>query len=256
MAIDYYGSFPCKVRETVSDVDLLRMEKARNRAAITLDLMRNDPHVDKSKPETDWTFKTVVIGPSGPRQTEMRISDCLAEGAPLESLARNCLGCHANVRSRDFGCGGAIHYPLSAQAERWLVSRLPDDLHSPRGHLLTLAIADFKYDGAGIDAARGRNELYESSVPIERRWGGFFSKKTRITSSQILHMAFAVGSIQAAHAKLIAYFLGFLNDSFAVADSPADSPQPSDDDRTKELKFFFATAALAGTSDVPLFIDA
>lgn len=256
MAIDCYGSFPCKIREAVSDGDLLRMEKARNRANVVLDLMRNDPKVDKSKPESEWTFQTVILGPNGPQETEMRVSDCLAEARPLESLARNCVDCPTNVRSADFGCGGAIHYPISAQAERWLVSRLPADLNTPRGQLLTRAIADFNYDGAGIDAARSRKDLYESEIPAERKWGSFFSKKTRITSSQILHMAFTVGSLQAAHAKMIAYFLGFLNDDFSVANDSTNLPQPGDDPRTIEMKYFFCAAALAGANAVPVLVDA
>jgi len=256
MAIDYYGSFPCKVREAVSDADLLRMEKARDRANTVLDLMRNSPQVDKSKPESEWTFKTVVLGPNGPQETEIRISDCLAEAAPLEQLARNCSSCAKNIRSVAFGCGGTIHYPITAQAERWLVSRLPADLSTKRGQLLTRAIADFNYDGSGIDAARSRGDLCESKTPVERKWGSFFSKKTRITSSQILHMAFGVGSLQSAHAKLIAYFLGYVNDDFSVVHDPANFPQSDDDSRTVELKFFFSVAALAGTSEVPVLVDA
>lgn len=256
MTIDYYGSFPCKVREAVSDADLLRMEKARNRANTVLDLMRNNPQVDKSKPESEWTFKSVVLGPNGPQETELRVSDCLAEAAPLEQLASNCSGCARNIRSADFGCGGAIHYPISAQAERWLVSRLPTDLSTQRGQLLTRAIADFNFDGSGIDAVRSRNDLFESKTPVERKWGSFFSKKTRITSSQILHMAFGVGSLQSDHAKLIAYFLGFVNDDFTVGHDTASLPQSGDDDRTIELKYFFSVAALAGISEVPVLVDA
>lgn len=256
MAIDYYGAFPCKVREAVSDDDLLRMEKARNRAYAVLEMMRSDPSMAQGKPESEWTFKAVVLGPDGPQETEMRVADALADAAPLESLARACVGCPNNIRATDFGCGGAVHYPITAQAERWLVQRLPDDLSTRRGQLLTRAIADFQFDGACIDAARSRSDLYESRVAAERKWGGFFSRKTHITSSQILHMAFAVGSLQPAHAKMVAYFLGFVNDDFSVAKDAANAPLPGDDDRTVELKYFFATAALAGTNAIPVLVDA
>jgi hypothetical protein len=256
MAIDYYGSFPCKVRETISDGDLLKMEKARNHANMVLDLMRKNPQVDKSKPESEWTFKAVVLGPNGPQETEVRIFDLLAEAAPLKSLAQNCANCPANIRATDFGCGGAIRYPITARAEQWLVSRLPADLNTARGKLLMRAIADFSFNGADIDAARSRKELYESNAPAERKWGGFFSRKTRITSSQILQMSFAVGSLKPAHAKLIAYFLGYLNDDFSIANDPNNQPQPGDDDRTAEMKLFFSAAALAGANDIPVFVDA
>jgi len=161
-----------------------------------------------------------------------------------------------NVRNTAFGCGGAIHYPISAQAERWLVSRLPADIESPAGALVTRAIADFGYDGSVIDAGRQRKEFYQADEAVERKWGGFLRKKTRINSSQILQMAFAVGSLQASHAKMIAYFTGFLDETFALAEIASNLPPPDDDAGTVELKLFFRVAALAGARDVPVFIDA
>lgn len=255
MAIDYYGAFPCKVRETISDNELLRLEKARNRANAVLDVMRNDPNFDKSKPESEWSFTTVVLGPDGPQETEMRVSDLLSEAAPLKELAVHCSNCPVNVRSADFGCGGAIHYPITAKSERWLLSRLPADLATPAGQLLTRAIADFHYDGREVDAARRRKEVYEADKPYRRKWGGFFAKRT-ITSSQVLQMAFGVGSLQAAHARLVAYFLGFVNDDFNVRNDPTDRPEHGDDHGIIEMKCFFSVAALAGTRDVSVLVDA
>ena len=256
MSIDYYGLFPCKVREAISDADLLGMAKARNRAEMVLKLMRNDPEVDKSIPESEWTFATVVLGPNGRQETEMRIGDVLAEAAPLQELATHCLNCPHNIRADDFGCGGAVHYPITALAEHWLISRLPTDLSAPAGRLLVQAIADFGYDGAVVDDARTRKDLFATDKPQERKWGGFFSKKTRITSSQILQMAFFVGNLQPAHAKMIAWFLGFLNDDFSIADNPLNRPQRDDDVGIGEMKLFFSVAALAGTNNIPVLIDA
>lgn len=115
MGIDYYGSFRCKVREKISDAELLRMEKARARAETVLDIMRRNPGVNKDKPESEWTFKAVIAGPNGPQETELKIGDMLREAAPLEPLAVNCPQCPFNVRSDNFGCGGVVHYPISAR---------------------------------------------------------------------------------------------------------------------------------------------
>jgi hypothetical protein len=256
MAIDYRATFPCKVREAISDSELSRMEKARIRANTVLELMRNDPDVDQTKPESEWTFRTVVIGPDGPRETEIRIADAFLEAAPLKELSVHCQNCPANLRSDDFGCGGAIHYPITARAESWLLSRLPADLSTRAGQFLISAIKDFNYDGAFIDRLRGRKGAYESTVAPERKWGGFFSKKARITSSQILHMTFAVGDLGPAHAKMVAYFLGFLNDAFEVTTSSETERQPEDDEGIVELKYFYSLAALAGTSNVGVLVDA
>jgi hypothetical protein len=105
----------------------------------------------------------------------------------------------ANLRRTAFGCGGVIHFPIPPEAEEWLLSRLPEDLGGLVGKLLLKAIADFKWDGTHIDAARSRNDLYSLKKPVERKWGGFLSKKT-VNSSQLLEMLLGVGSMQPSHA--------------------------------------------------------
>lgn len=256
MSIDYFGSFSCKVRETIIDENLLDLVKSKNRVNMVLNIMRKEPSSNNQKPESEWTFKTMRIGHEGPQETEVRIADEIIKIAPLDALAVSCKNCPFNLRFTDFGCGGAINYPISARAERWLLSKLPSDLNSRVGHFLTSALNDFGYDGACIDKLRGNSELYEAKSPAERKWGGFFSKKTRVTSSQILHITFAVGSLEATHAKMVAYFLGFLNDSFEVVNSSANQPEPEDDISITQLKQFYLIAAIAGSNQTPVFIDA
>ncbi|HDR9103160.1 TPA: hypothetical protein QDB15_006802 [Burkholderia vietnamiensis] len=256
MAIDYFGLFPCKVRESISNDELLAKIKAHNQANAALQVMRNNPHPDRSQSESEWTITIEMLTPEGPKQKVVRIHDLLREAEPLGALSAHCIGCPENVRDGAFGCGGAIHYPISEQAERWLMSRLPVDMQSPQGVLLTRAITDFGYDGSVIDVGRRQKQFYQADKAVERRWGGFLRKKTRVNSSQILQMVFAVGSLQASHAKMVAYFMGFLNDALELVDAESNFPQPADDAGTIELKLFFRIAASAGTQAVPVFIDA
>lgn len=256
MALDYFGVFPCEVHSKINPINLLQMEKSRNRVYAILDLMRKDPNTDKSKPESEWIFKIAIKNADSVEEKNVRIADLLEEAAPLDELAKNCVKCPFNVRETDFGCGGAIHYPISEKAEEWLMSRLPNNLESSCGQLLSRAINDFNYDGEVINNARNRQEIYESNKPVERKWGSFFGKKTKINSNQILHMTIAVGHIQPMHAKLLAYFTGFLGDDFSLINIPSNVPSPTDDQTTAELKLFFMVAALAGTNDARLFIDA
>jgi hypothetical protein len=118
------------------------------------------------------------------------------------------------------------------------------------------AIADFKIDGRSIDSARARNDLYVLKAPIERKWGGFLSRKTDINSSQLMQILLGVGSMQAAHAKMVAFFFGFLTDTFHIDERPANKPIQGDNNCVNAFKLFLAAAALAGTSNVPLLIDA
>jgi hypothetical protein len=252
MGIDYYGSFPCKVRKSVSDQDLLRMGKARSRARAALQHAGNAPHNE----DTGLTVQIVVVGREGRQVTEARIHDLLLEAAPLSALAVHCTGCPANIAHTDFGCGGTIHYPISARAEQWLLTRLPDDLKSPAGVLFTHAVTEFGFDGAVIDAVRDRQDFYAAEAAAVREWDRPPNGKLRVTSSQILQMSFTVGSLQPAHAKLVAFFLGFLDEHGFPVDQPENRPLPDDDPSITEMKYFFACAALAGATNVSVMIDA
>jgi hypothetical protein len=79
--------------------------------------------------------------------------------------------------------------------------------------------------------------------------------QVRITSSQILHMTFTLGRLQA---KLVTFFTGFvaLCEGWHVTDAPDSHPQPGDDRCIMELKCFLRVAALAGTRGFSVMVDA
>jgi hypothetical protein len=256
MSVDYYIQYPCAVRAVVSDVDLLRMEKSRHRALSILDAMRRDSATDRSKPEREWTVQVMTRGPAGVAKTTIKLDDLLQESAALAALAPHCVGCVANLQKRDFGCGGAVHYPITAHAERWLMSRLPTDPEAPAAKLLLRAIKELKTDGKAIDDARARREVYESQRAQLQSLGTSFFSKTTLSSSQILELLIGVGSLQPDHAKFVAYLLGFLRDGMIVDTSPQNTPSASDEARVAELKRMLLAAAVAGQLGVALLVDA
>jgi hypothetical protein len=243
------------VREQIADTQLLQMLKSRDRANIVLDVMRKNPKTDRSKPESEWTAILRVQGPNGVVSQQLKMGDLLAESRPLDALSVHCNGCTANLQRTAFGCSGVIHFPIPPEAEEWLVSRLPDDLGGVLGKLLLKALAEFKWDGAPIDASRSRDDLYSLKKPVERKWGAFLSKKT-VNSSQLLQILLGVGSMQPSHAKMVAFFFGFLTDSFKIDERPINEAAPTDNRGIVEFKLFLGAAALAGTANVPLLIDA
>lgn len=254
MTIDYYGRFACKVREEVSDNDLLRMEKAKNRAEAVLELMRADPK-NQGTSESDWSFAVVVTKPSGQERQQLRVAEVLEEAAPLAKLSVHCEGCPFKIDPRPFGCGGAIRYPISASTETWLMSRLANDLSSLAGTLLTRAIHELAYDGAGFETVRRQGKAFESPRAVVRKWGGFFSRTT-INSNQLFHMLFGVGHLSPGHAKFAALILGFVDDSGQLVLGPAERSSSEDDAGVAGMKQFLRTMALAGTRGVEVFIDA
>lgn len=256
MAIDYFGLFPCKVRSLISNDELLAKIKARNRANTAHELVRKNPHPSYSDSEEEWTISIAKMTPDGIEEQVVRIHDMLHEAEPLTAMSAHCVDCPENVRGDEFGCGGAIHYPISAQAEHWLMSRLPADIHSRRGALLMHAIADLGCDGLAVDENRTRNGFSQLPSSIERQWGKMFAKKTRIRSSQILQMLFFSGSFRASHANMIAYIFGFIGNNFDLATDSSVYPESEDDSVILELKLFFRVSALAGERIAPVYIDA
>lgn len=261
MALEYLVSFPCKVRESLSNEELLRMARARARAQAALDVMRERPGQHTQLPESEWTFTLSIRRGQTEQKAEVRIADLLRESEPLAALAEHCTDCPANILRTPFGCGGAISYPISVRGERWLLDRLPDVLPTPRGWALRRALASGAYDGSSVDAQRGRADLFAARQAPERewpyrKWAGLFGPHVRITSSQILEMMLLLGEARLPHVRLLVYALGFIQADGTLCNDPGNRPRPDDDQSIFQLKHFFALIALAVTCNVPVLIDA
>ncbi|MGG6898164.1 hypothetical protein [Rhizobium sp. BR 315] len=254
MALEYFIQFPCKVREQVAQEDLLAMLKAQGRYQAIVDVQQ------KSMPEGknigDSKIVLIQRGPNGDEKVEVKLSELAGQAAPLKQLATICENCPANLRQAEFGCGGTLHYPISLRAEEWLISRLPDDLTSNQGKMLLAALKDFNFDGAPIDRLRSSRSLFQSDKPCQRKWGGFLSKKTIINSSQVLQMLMHVGHLSPSHAKLAAYFVGFVDDQFRYTDARQTKDQPNDAPGVIGLKAFLRAVGFAGANNLPVFIEA
>jgi hypothetical protein len=247
MSVAWYVEFPCPVRELYSSEVLSQMDASRHRAEVVLGIMRNGPQAQSGIPEDDWTFTLN----DGSEARTLRVGDLLAESKPLEDVEHHCVSCVASLLKRSFGCGGSIPYPISAAAERWLMSRLPTDMSSAKGKLLIEATKDFANDVRDIDAARQSGTFFEAASPTIRKWRSFLQRKA-ISSSQIVKLLLFVGTLSANHAWMMAYVLDFLDDDF----SPTfEAINQGDDRSTIELHQFLQGCALAGQSNVPLFID-
>jgi len=82
--------------------------------------MSSDDHADKGRFEfarnlADGTEETRII----------LVQEMLDLAAELDPLASYCIVCPANVSGEAFGCCGQISYPISSQAEAWLLDQLP-----------------------------------------------------------------------------------------------------------------------------------
>jgi len=251
MSVSWYVDYPCSVRERYSSEQLAQMEASRNRARMATEALRNGPFANSGLPEEDWTF--TMNDNSGSRT--LRIGDLLEESKPLDDLKHHCISCTANIRHASFGCGGGLRYPISAAAEAWLMSCLPSDLSSSKGTLALQAVEDFASDVRDIDGSRQSGVFFEAASPTVKASGSFFRSKT-ISSSQVIKLLLFVGSLSHVHARMMAYFLGYLDDKFAATERARGKRPRNSDQSTADIHYFLQGCALAGERGTTLYVDA
>ncbi|HUG24715.1 hypothetical protein [Piscinibacter sp.] len=250
MSVDYFAEYPCSVRAAVSDGELFRIETARRVADDAMAAMRGNPErhgwVAAQAIKITKSRGAVLGGLPGPP----------SEAVCVDDLSRYCRGCRANPHGTAFGCGGTIQFPFTQAAERWMLSRLPDDLGGPAGKLLVRVMGQQRFDGASIEFARERPEIFESSVAAERTWRRFPLRRFTVSSSRIIHMMLGSGDLQPHQSRLVAYLLGYSNEKAEPLARTENAPGASDDVTITELKHFLRAAAFAAASRVTLLVDA
>lgn len=187
-----------------------------------------------------------VTTPDGTaRQMPVTIAQLLSMTAQLDEVKSHCKECRANVADRDFGCIGKVNYPITSEAEGWLLARLPEDAKSPSLSMLLKFLSDLEIDGAPVDSLRTRAEIFESKTPAVRGWGGWFNKQ-KISSSQILHMLAFGGAIAPQQAQLYTKLLGLT----AILSQPHP---PSN--LVEQFKTFACAIVMAGRLNAQLDVD-
>ena len=102
---------------------LLERVKAGERAKTITEFYQL--HGDERPPES-MGFEMVYRNAEGDQETQLvQLDDLIAKRAELDDYEQHCVGCPANRTGEPFGCIGAINYPISQQAEVWLLEQLP-----------------------------------------------------------------------------------------------------------------------------------
>jgi len=211
-------------------------------------------------------FEFTRTTPEGAEETRVIVvQDMLDQAAELDPLAHYCAGCPANVQGVPFGCVGAIQYPISAAAERWLLDQLPGIEEPLPWLLLRQGVQELGYDGEAVKPLRADDTYFE-----ERRVAGRDLVEYMFTANQVFEMLFLLGAIQPSHAGVLLLFFNAIPRSIEAAqivqimnrsadiarDFPFTMTIREDDDRTvAELKLFFTALYRAWSLGVPLLLD-
>lgn len=205
MGIDYVIALDCAAKQTLGIEEIVSMVKARSRAEMVLAMARQNGN---PAPPSEVTF-TVAINRNGKiEEAQVSVQQLLDQAAPLDQHNTACASCPANRdREAGYGCYDSINYPIEADTEQWLLSRLPDSLAEPSmaGYLFQSAMRDFPWTGEQAAGMRQQGETFFRlrSAP-KRTW----KSGETFTGDQVFHMMFHVGHLGAEHARMLCIFFG------------------------------------------------
>jgi len=263
MAIDFIIGYDCPPKRALTEEGIQERLKANERAQLIIRIYRE---AGDERPPSQMGFELTHRTPEGKTTELVVVQNLLDMAQPLTEQAHHCQGCPANRNGQPYGCMGFIQYPISGQAERWLLNQLPTQREALVYLLLKQGIDDFAYDGQSILPLRLNEVYFEERVPPLRRLGEF-----DINANQVFEMIFGVGDIQPNHAAILLLFFNAIERDLqadgimTLYPAPPDADErypflhqamPKDDDTTAELKDFFAALYLAWRLGATLKIDA
>lgn len=264
MAIDYIIDYDCVPKQTLGTNGLLERIKGEERAQAIIALFRKNG--DDREPSL-MGFEFTRTTPSGEEESRVIVvQDLLDEAAKLAPLRPHCVGCPANRTGQAFGCAGFIQYPISSDAEAWMLDQLPVPDDTLVWMLLRQGIQEFNYSGDNVQPLRAASDTYfEAREVLKRRLGEFV-----IDANQVFEMLFAVGHIGPNHAALLLLFLHAIRRDLEVDQIMHIAPAPQnaetqhpflltaekDDDTTiTELKAFLRALHLGWRLNVRVMLD-
>jgi hypothetical protein len=266
MAIDYIIDYDCVPKQTLGTEGILERLKAQARAENVIRLFREN---GDNRPPSEMGFEFTRSLSDGTEETQVvMVQDMLDQAAELNPLAHYCEGCPANALGKPFGCMGQIQYPISSEAEAWLLERLPGTDQPLVWLLLRQGVQEMGYDGEAVKPLRANSTYFE-----ERRLRGRDMVEFVFTADQVFEMLFLLGHIQPSHAGMLLLLFDAVprdveaNQIVQIMNQglPADEivqqypfqmkPTPNDDPTTADLKQFFYAVYRAWVLNVRLLLD-
>jgi hypothetical protein len=261
MGIDYVLDVSCAPKNELGIEPIVAMIKARSRADTVIAMARRQ---GDHRPPSELAFVTALYTPEGLQQQTVTAQSLLDQARPLDAMRHHCASCAADRKANGFGCYRFIPYPISAEAERWLLSLLPDRLDNPAGMFLVRALNDFGWDGGQAAKMRGDgNTFFETNTPIGLRWGAD-GDAVELDSNQVFHMLFHVGHIEPTHAFMVCLFFGIVPHNTPIEALAPDRrgpllaaarvPQPPSE-ACRPVASFLESLLAAARGGVTLLID-
>jgi hypothetical protein len=266
MGIDYIVHYDCAPKRALTLAGLMGRLKGRDRAEAVIQLYRDqgDP-----RPPSQMGFEMVRRLPDGSEQAEIIVvQDLLDAAEELVPWEGHCEGCPANRTGQPFGCVGTINYPISVQAERWLLDQLPDERYPLPYLWLQRAVRDLSHARDSAAPLRAQPGVFlAGEEPLERSLGA-----VHMTGDLVFEMLFLSGPIQPAYGSILLQFFGGISRELnadvimQMAAPPSAAwvdehvpfllaPDLADDVSIATFKGFFHALHIAFRLGVPVLLD-
>jgi len=266
MGIDYIVHYECEPKRALTVEGLMGRLKGRERANAIIQLYRDQ---GDERPPGKMGFEMVRRNADGTDETEVIVvQDLLDLAADLEPWEAHCADCPANLFGTPFSCTGSINYPISAQAERWLLDQLPSNDTPLLFMLLQRMIIERGYTGQAAAPLRAQQGVFMENEQTPTR----DLEAVQVTGDQVFEMLFLTGPIRPAYGTLLLQLFGGLSadldadDMMKLAVPPSedwiDAHTPflhrihaEDDASIKALKGFFYALHVGYRLSVPVLLD-
>ncbi|NDJ76718.1 MAG: hypothetical protein GYB65_10710 [Chloroflexi bacterium] len=266
MGVDYIIGYDCDPKNALTVEGLMGRLKGRERAQAVIRLYREE---GDTRPPSKMGFEMVRRAADGSEEVEVIVVQKLLDAADeLQPWEASCADCPANRARQSFGCIGSINYPISVQAEFWLLNQLPDNDHPLIFALLQRALREHGYTGQTAAGLRNQEGIFFETADLpDRDINGL-----RVTGDQVFEMLFLTAPIRPAHASLLLQFFGGIAPDLdadvmmQLAAPPSQAwidehvpflhaPADNDDVSIIALKGFFEALHIGFQLSVPVLLD-
>ncbi|NDJ86659.1 MAG: hypothetical protein GYB66_12295 [Chloroflexi bacterium] len=268
MGIDYVIDYACIPKQRLTTEGLVDRLKDRARAQEVVAIYREQ---GDHRPANEIGFEVTRRSANGMEVTDLLIAgEVLDEAAILDELEHHCVGCPANAAGRPYGCLGTISYPISREAEIWLLEQLPGIAEPILFLMLMRGVQEFGYTGDQARELRDYEGIYfEASDTLARRYA-----EMDVTADVLFEMTFQLGPIKPPHAVMLLLFYHAIprdnldpdkimqltrgeiaSEEFVAQYSFLHSPAPDDSTSIRDYKQFLLALYTAYTLDVALLLD-
>ncbi|MCB9437585.1 MAG: hypothetical protein H6673_11435 [Anaerolineales bacterium] len=265
MGIDTIVNYPCLPKQELSTEGLLGRLKNRERARHVLEIYKEQGSTDQAG------FEVVYRAADGREESKiLDVQTVMQEAEILDELAPHCSGCPANLTGKPYGCVGYINYPISNNAEMWLLHQLPDATDPVLFLMFHRSIKEFGYTGAAARQLRDQvGVFFDNPDTLARRY-----TQLDVTTDVLFEMSFQLGPIQPAHGIMLLLFfnaiprdnigpdvlMGLMKRELDMTTFNEQFPflQPTtaaDDHSIRDLKQFMWSLYVAYQLDVMVLLD-